>query len=376
VTIPITRPVLGSPELEAIAGVLASGHLVQGSQVAEFERLVAEQVGVAHAVAVSNGTSALRAALLALGIGPGDDVVVTPYSWIATANVIELCGATPVFVDIDPQTFNMDPHLLRERLGQLAEAGRLDRVRAIMPVHTFGSPAHITEITDIARTHSIPVIEDAACALGAEEGGRQAGAVGAIGCFSFHPRKIVTTGEGGMVVTDDPEFAEFARAFRNHGQQQVDGVVEFVMAGDNLRLTDLQAAIGVAQMSRLDGMLRTRAALATRYDALIESYGFEPQRRGSGAAVQAYVALCPQETTASEVIRGLQARDIGATIGTSAIPFTQHFTARYGISEADLPGTAAVSRRAVTLPLYPQMTEGEQDTVVEALSDILERVRS
>ena len=257
--IPITRPVMGESELSAIGAVLESGYLVQGIRVAEFERLVARHVGTAHAVAVSNCTSALRVALLALGTRQGDRVIVAPYSWVATANVIELCGAVPVFVDIDPATFNMDPGLLKERLELLSASGEIGSVRAIMPVHTFGSPAGISELVNVAAAYSIPLIEDAACALGASENARPAGSFGSIGCFSFHPRKIITTGEGGMIVTDDNRVAEFARTFRNHGQQLVDGSVEFVMAGDNLRLTDLQGAIGVAQMARLVGLVEVRS---------------------------------------------------------------------------------------------------------------------
>jgi dTDP-4-amino-4,6-dideoxygalactose transaminase len=374
--IPITRPVLGGAEQAAVAAVLDSGFLVQGAHVAEFERRVAETVGVAHAIAVSSGTSALRVALHALGVGPGDRVVVTPYSWIATANVIELSGATPVFVDIDPETFNMDPGLLRERLAGMATEGTLASVRAIMPVHTFGNPADLLEVAAVAREHEIPLVEDAACALGAHVDGRQAGSVGAIGCFSFHPRKIITTGEGGMVVTGDDELATFARAFRNHGQQLVDGRPDFVLAGDNLRMTDFQGAIGVAQMDRLDELLASRARLAERYDGLLEPLGFSPQRRSPAAAVQAYVVLCPEGAAAADVIAELRGREIEATIGTTAIPFSQYFTQRYGLTPADLPHTATVSARAVTLPLYPQMTEGDQDAVVGALTEITRAVRA
>jgi perosamine synthetase len=370
-SIPITRPVLGDAELAAVAAVLDSGYLVQGARVAEFERLVAAEVGTAHAVAVSNCTTALRVSLLALGIRPGDRVIVAPYSWVATANVIELCGATPVFVDIDPATFNMDAALLGDRLAGLQAAGDIGAVRAIMPVHTFGNPAGISDLIDVAAPFAIPVVEDAACALGAGD----AGSLGTIGCFSFHPRKIITTGEGGMIVTDDGDIAEFARTFRNHGQQMVEGSVEFVMAGDNLRMTDIQGAIGVAQMARLHDLVAARSRLASRYDKLLASLQFVPQRRSADAAVQSYVALCPPDLAASVVIAELRARGVEATVGTNAIPFTHYYAARYGISETDLPQTAVVARRAVTLPLYPQMTEVEQDTVVRALEDVVHGLR-
>jgi perosamine synthetase len=373
-SIPITRPVMGDSELAAIAAVLDSGYLVQGPRVAEFERLIADHVGTTHAVAVSNCTAALRVALLALDTGPGDRVIVAPYSWVATANVIELCGAIPVFVDIDPETFNMDAALLRARLQQLSTSGEIETVRAIMPVHTFGNPAGIGELVEVSAAFSIPVIEDAACALGAQENGRPAGSFGAIGCFSFHPRKIITTGEGGMIVTNDERVANFARTFRNHGQQLVEGSVEFVMAGDNLRLTDLQGAIGVSQMARLSDLVDARSRLADRYDGLVEPLRFEPQRRGAGAAVQSYVVLSPAGLPAADVISELRSRGIEATVGTNAIPFTRYYSSRYGIAEHDLPHTLAVGQRAVTLPLYPQMSEADQDTVVQALTEIVQVV--
>jgi perosamine synthetase len=369
--IPITRPVLGDAELAAVAAVLDSGFLVQGARVAEFEQLVAAGVGTAHAVAVSNCTTALRISLLALGIRPGDRVVVAPYSWVATANVIELCGATPVFVDIDPATFNMDAALLGDRLAALQAAGDIGTVRAIMPVHTFGNPVGISDLIDVATTFGIPVVEDAACALGAGD----AGSLGTVGCFSFHPRKIITTGEGGMIVTNNDDLAEFARTFRNHGQQMVDGSVEFVMAGDNLRMTDIQGALGVAQMARLHDLVTARSRLAARYDKLLGSLQFVPQRRSAGAAVQSYVALCPPDLAAASVIAELRSRGVEATVGTNAIPFTRYYAQRYGITEDDLPNTAAVASRAITLPLYPQMTEAEQDTVVGTLKEVVHGLR-
>ena len=293
--IPLTRPILGEEEQAAVAAVLACGYLVQGPQVAEFERLVAEHVGSAHAVALTNCTSALHVALLALGIGSGDLVIVTPYSWVATANVIELCGATPVFIDIDPATFNIDVGLLDHFLSS---SPRASQVKAIMPVHTFGNPAGIRELMDVAEHHGIHVVEDAACAIGAVESGRPAGSFGAISCFSFHPRKIITTGEGGMLVTNDARVAGFARAYRNHGQVPIDGKVEFTMAGDNLRITAMQGAIGVAQMRRLAGLVESLVALSQRYDTLVTPLGYTPQRRSPGAAVQSYVVLAPPSRSA------------------------------------------------------------------------------
>lgn len=367
-TIPLTRPVLGDDEQNAVASVLASGFLVQGPQVAEFERLVAAQVGVAHAVAVTNCTAALHLALLATGVGVGDLVVVTPYSWIATANVIELCGATPVFVDVDSATFNIDPNLLDH---YLANSPDVSRVKAILPVHTFGNTAGIIEVVHVADHYGIPVIEDAACAIGAVEAGRPAGSFGTTSCFSFHPRKIITTGEGGMLATNDDRTAAFARSYRNHGQGLVDGAAEFVMPGGNLRITEMQGAIGVIQMRRLAGLVESRSTSSMRYDRLISAIGYTPQRRSAGAAVQSYVALSPSELPAEHVIAHLRSNGVEATIGTNAIPFTRFYQHRYGLRDADLPVTAMLRDRAITLPLFPGMTEAQQDRVVEVLSTVL-----
>src|SRR3972149_6872416 len=200
----LTIPSIEEDDLKATREVLESGFLVQGAQVAEFERSIASYVGVKHVVAVSNCTAALHLALLALDVRPGDLVLVTTYSWVATANVIELCGAQPVFVDIQPDTFNMDPERLAESLGRLmATAETARRVKAILPVHTFGQMADMTAITKIAEQYGVPVIEDAACSLGAKWEERQAGSWGVMGCFSFHPRKAITTGEGGALTTND-----------------------------------------------------------------------------------------------------------------------------------------------------------------------------
>ncbi|MGE5256419.1 MAG: DegT/DnrJ/EryC1/StrS family aminotransferase, partial [Hyphomicrobiales bacterium] len=266
----LTIPSIEDDDLKAVQEVLASGFLVQGPRVAAFEKQVAERAGTDFAVAVSNCTAALHLSLLALDIRPGDMVVVTAYSWVATANVIELCGAQPVFVDIQPDTFNMDPAVLESVLKRLMgnrETGR--RVKAILPVHAFGLMADMTAIMAIANQYQLPVIEDAACALGASLNERPAGSWGRLGCFSFHPRKAITTGEGGMIVGKDGELIRRLQALRNHGQDPHSLSTDFILPGLNCRMTEFQAALGAAQMKKLDQIIWNRRRLANRYGELL-----------------------------------------------------------------------------------------------------------
>lgn len=361
--IPITRPSVGIAEIDAVSSVLRSGYLVQGPQVEAFEHLVAEATKREHAIALSNCTAALRVALLSQGIGPGDRVAVTSYSWIATANVIELVGATPVFVDVDEDTFNMDVHGLQKALASGPE------ISAVLAVDTFGNPAGMSELEALTESAGVVFVEDAACALGASENGRPAGSFGLAGCFSFHPRKIITTGEGGMLVTNDEQLASAARRHRNHGLHFADGDPVFVDPGDNLRMTDFQAALGITQMERLPDLVGQRSRLAAEYDKKVEEVGCRPQARSPEAAVQSYVIVAPSGVTATEVIRSLRAQGVEATIGTNAIPFTPYFQRKYQATDAEFPNTASLRDRAITLPLFPGMTEQEQERVVQALAD-------
>jgi perosamine synthetase len=358
--IPITRPAIDDAEIEAVAAVLKSGMLVQGEQVLEFERAIASSAGTEFAVALSNCTVALEVALRAVGVQPGDSVVVTPYSWVATVNAIEIVGARPLFVDIDPRSFNLSPEGLAQTLAR-------NKVAAVLPVHTFGNVAGIDAIAQIAATAGVPLVEDAACAIGAKSEGGSAGGIGVAGCFSFHPRKVVTTGEGGAVTTNDPRIADFVRMYRNHGQHNG----AFAGIGSNFRMTDFQAAMGRVQMTKLDWMVSERSRLAERYDAALTPLGCRPQHRSIGSVVQSYVALTPAGHTGAEVVDALRGRDIEATVGTIAIPFTPFHSSRYGLTSADLPVVADVNTRAVTLPLFPGMTIEQQDAVIRALTEVL-----
>jgi dTDP-4-amino-4,6-dideoxygalactose transaminase len=372
----LTIPSIEEDDLQAVRDVVASGWLVQGPRVAAFEQAVADYVGTEHAVAVSNGTAALHLALLALDTRPGDLVVVTAYSFIATANVIELCGAQPVFVDIRPDTFNMDPDCLEEVLERLmgsAETAR--RVKAILPVHTFGQLADMPAIMERADRYGLPVIEDAACALGATLHGRQAGTWGVMGCFSFHPRKAITTGEGGMVVTDDDELARVLRTLRNHGQDPKAETTDFIVPGFNYRLTEFQAALGLTQMGKLDAIVVARRRLAAHYDQLLRRTKVERPAVfvGSEPVYQSYVVLVSEEVIPrrDDVIASLKAQGVETTIGTWNMPMTTYFRNRYGYTVSDYPISGQIFRRSLTLPMFPGMSESEQVEVVDALQDRL-----
>jgi len=375
----LTIPTIAEDDLQAVREVLASGHLVQGSHVAAFEQAVAKHVGCQYAVAVSNGTAALHLALLALDVRPGDIVLVTAYSWLSTANVIELCGAQPVFVDIQPDTFNIDPTCLEMVLRRLmAVYATAKRVKAVLPVHTFGQMANMPAILDLANRYTVPVVEDAACALGATWHGRQSGTWGVMGCFSFHPRKAITTGEGGMITTDDPALARCLRALRNHGLDPDALAPDFILPGFNYRLTEFQAALGLTQMSKLDRIITARRRHAAHYDALLSGTPIQtPIINKNGASVyQSYVVLLPEYSTTygQNLIRQLKERGIETTIGTWHMPMATYFRQRYGYKTGEFPVTDCIFRRAMTLPLYEELSALDQQHICDTVCNTLEEL--
>jgi perosamine synthetase len=355
-----------------------TGNLVQGLHVAAFERAVAEYVGAREAVAVSNCTAALHLALLACHVGPGDLVLTTAYSFPATGNAVELCGARPIFVDIEPETFNIDPNRLEAALKPLmADRRTAMTVKAILPVHAFGQMADMRSIAGLAARYELPVIEDAACALGATLDGRQAGSWGELGCFSFHPRKAITTGEGGMVVTNNESLALRLRALRNHGQDPGSPTPVFVAAGFNYRMTDFQGALGVTQMRKLDRIIAARRCKASVYAGLFDN---TPLRApivsvGSRPVYQSYVVLLPTSAAArrESLILDFKASGIETTIGTWEMPMTAFFKDRYGFRPSDYPVSDDVFARAMTLPLHEHLSSEEQHQVASRLKEALLR---
>jgi dTDP-4-amino-4,6-dideoxygalactose transaminase len=369
-------PSIEEDDLKAVGEALASGYLVQGERVSTFEQAVADYVGSKYAVAVSNCTAALHLSLLALDVGPGDMVLVTAYSWIATANVIELCGAKPVFVDICPDTFNMDPKSLEKTLEQLgSDREKARRIKAIMPVHTFGQMADMEAILELANRYHLPVIEDAACALGATLNGQQAGTWGVMGCFSFHPRKAITTGEGGIITTNDSKLVRRIRALRNHGQDPEASSPDFIMPGLNYRMTEFQAALGLTQMRKLDRIIASRRRLAAFYDQLLVERPLQVPvvSPGNKSVYQSYVVLLPERFAVRRdgLIASLKNKGVESSIGTCHMPITTYYRAHYGYQTGDFPVTDHVFARSLTLPLYEALSEQEQRQVVDSLCEDL-----
>lgn len=364
----LTVPVTGPEELEAVRQVLESGFLTQGPKAAEFEAAVMSEVSSDFAFATSSCTTALHLALVALGVGPGDEVVLPDFTFPATANVVVQQGAHPVIADIDPVTFGM-------RADSLA-ACITDRTRAIMPVHAFGLTADMDPLMAVASEHGIPVIEDAACSLGGTYKGRPSGSIGDLGCYSFHPRKIVTTGEGGMVVTNNADLAARIAVLRTHGSVRGELFLSFVEAGFNYRLSDINAAIGVVQMARLAALLEARRRHAGILTKLLSDIpGVQPPVEPDYAehTYQSYVVLLDSGIDRNQVIFGMRERGIETTLGTYSMQAEPYFATMPSAMRQRAETSAQVSRAALTLPLHPSQDESEFELIAEALSDVVGR---
>jgi dTDP-4-amino-4,6-dideoxygalactose transaminase len=381
--IPITKPYFGEEELRAVQLPLEGGWVVQGPHVEQFERLFSDFTRARFSSATSSCTTALHIAVAALGLKPGDEVIVPAFTWVATANAVEYMGARPVFCDIDLDTFNID-------VGRI-ESLVTPRTVGIIPVHLFGLCADMRPILAVAEKHDLWVVEDAACALGSWYEGRHAGTLGEMGCFSFHPRKSITTGEGGMVTTGRQDLDHLSRSLRDHGASRSDlarhtGKAAFLLSeynhlGYNYRLTDIQGALGCAQMARVGWILEGRRRRARAYDealAGLQWLSTPVVPRGYVHGYQAYVTLFrPEEPSLENVERlkglrdavmaKLEARGIATRQGTHAAALQGYYSEKYGLSPAQFPVACLAERLSMTLPLYPQMTDEEQEFVVNNL---------
>jgi dTDP-4-amino-4,6-dideoxygalactose transaminase len=382
--IPIAKPFLDEQEAEAVRRVILSGWITQGPEVAAFEREFAESVGASYACAVSNCTTALHLALMAAGVGPGDEVITVSHSYIATANSIRYCGAIPVFVDIAPGSYNIDPEAIPKVVGP--------RTRAILCVHQIGMPCDLERIVQIARQFSLPLIEDAACAIGSEVlmGGRWE-AIGRphgdAACFSFHPRKILSTGDGGMITTRHKEWDARFRLLRQHSMSVADTVrhgsktvisEEYPEIGYNYRMTDVQAAIGREQLRRLPGFVRRRRELASRYQELLGDYPglrlpVEPTYCRSNW--QSYAVGLPDDVNQRSVMQNLLDKDIATRRGIMCAHREPAYQTEPWRSVGPLPLSEAAQDHSILLPLYDQLQPDEQEFVARALRAALTEVK-
>jgi dTDP-4-amino-4,6-dideoxygalactose transaminase len=373
--IPVAKPSFDEEEEQLVRDVLRSGWVAQGPRVEEFEERFAALVGSDEAVAVSSGTAALFLALHALGIGPGAEVIVPSLTFIATANPIVHLGAVPVFVDVDPRTYNLDPDAV--------EAAVTPRTRAIITVHQLGMPADLDRLNDIAGRHSLLHLEDAACALGSFYKGRPIGGSGNVAAFSFHPRKVVVTGEGGMITTNDPGLATRLRRLRHQGmsvsdveRHRADRVIneDYPEIGYNFRLSDLHAALGLAQLRKLDSFVRRRRALAARYDdALREIGGIDPPFEPDFARTnyQSYIVRLrgADAEQRNRVLNEMHRRGVATRRGLMAV----HREVCYAGARisGSLRHTEAATDQTMILPLYFGLSDDEQGYVLDTFRAVV-----
>ncbi len=369
--LPMSMPDITAEEIQAVVKVMQSRNLSIGSQTIEFEQLIASQARARHAVAVTNGTSALHLCIVASGIGPGDEVITTPFSFISSANCILFEKAKPVFVDIDPVSLNIDP--------QKIESAVTGRTKAILVVHIFGQPADMDSILEIAARHNLVVIEDACEAIGAEYKGRRVGAIGKAGAFAFYPNKQMTTGEGAALVTDDDEWAGLFRSLRNQGRDKFDGWLTHSRLGYNYRMSELNASVGVVQLKRLDELLRKRNDVAKQYGAKLSSL--------EGVAPLTIVPTTTRMSWFVYVVRftnGINRDSVINEMSKSGVPTRPYFTPihlqpfyreRFGFRPGDFPEAEAAGDSIIALPFHTNMKTEEIEVVHKALKDVLARVK-
>jgi len=390
--IPLSQPDITEADIIAVADALRSNRLSLGPRQSRFEEMVAQRAGRAHGIAVSSGTAGLHLVLLGLGIGPGDEVITTPFSFIASANCILHAGATPVFVDIDPKTLNMDPNRV--------EAAITPKTKAILGVEVFGNAAHIARVEQIANRHEIPFIEDCCEALGGRCHGRDVGSFGRAGVFAFYPNKQITTGEGGVIVTDDDHLAETCRSLRNQGRASMAGDPSPAAAeqatktgnrtgawltherlGYNYRLSEIHAALGISQMSRLDEVLEKRRRVAASYtERLLD---FEDLILPNIPADQCddmswfvfVVRLTSQfdRTNRDRIIHGMRRHEVGCSNYFPPIHLQPFYKSQFGYSEGDFPLAETVSTRTLALPFHNNLDEMSIDLVCQTLQVMIKR---
>jgi perosamine synthetase len=367
--VPLSRPDISQADIDAVVAVLKTPNLSLGPKLPAFERAFADQLGLRHGVAVNSGTSALHLVVRALGLGAGDEMITSPFTFVATANCALFEGARPVFVDIDEHTWNMDVEKL--------EAAVTDRTKLLMPVHIFGRPMPMDAVMEIAARRGIPVVEDACEALGATYKGRQVGTFAAASTFAFYPNKQMTTGEGGMIVTDDDRLADLCRSLRNQGRDPGAGWLAHARLGYNYRLSDINCALGLAQLARLPEFLAARRRVAERYieklSELDEIVLPAPYRDGELSWFVFVVRLADRFSQAErdKLLASLREQGIGTNNYFAPVPLQPFYREQFGYKPGDFPVTDKISARTLALPFYNRLTPEDQDLVVACVKKAL-----
>ncbi len=370
---PLAKPTFDDREVEAVRRVLASGWVVQGAEVAAFEQTLAAMHGAKHCIAVSSGTAALHLCYLALGVGPGDAVFIPSFAWPSAANMAIVVGARPVLVDVLPETYNMDPADLHRRIQQCL-AQNWGKPRLVVPVHEFGLAADLNAVLDVAREFHLAVVEDAACALGATYNHRAVGTFGCMGIFSFHPRKAVTTGEGGAIVTNDNALAEACRMWRNHGQVIRAGCRDFQEAGFNYRMTELQAAVGQVQLVKFPAILARRRQIADQYMSQLNGCpGIHLPPDSPEHTWQTFMVVLDGNVSQQAVVKALACEGIGAGPGSVAAHSQDVYGRLFGYQPAHLPVSERLASRGLALPLYCDLTDEQVRLCAGALRKVLKK---
>lgn len=375
-TIYISQPVTGEDEWQATREPIMSGWLTAGPKVREFEQLFSKRHKVDHSLAVTSATTALHLALVALDIKPGDEVIVPAFTWVSTANVVEYCGAKVVFADIDSRTFNIDPEAVRNKITE--------KTKAIIAVHLFGYCADMVTLKEVAGV--IPIVEDAACAAGASLNGIPAGALGDIGCFSFHPRKSVTTGEGGMITTNNETYASLMGMLRNHGaslseEQRHHGprpyfLPEFNLLGFNYRMTDLQGSVGCVQIKKLDQFIDERAKWAAYYRKELASLDWIQlpiEEEGYQHGWQSFATLIDESKSPmsrNKLMEYLQENGVSTRPGTHAVHMLGYYKDKYNISSDDFPEAKLANDCSMAIPLHNRMVKEDYEYVVDLIKGL------
>ena len=367
----LSRPDITEKEIEAVCAVLRTPNLSLGPKVPEFERAFADHIGRKRAVAVNSGTSGLFLCMLAMGIGPGDEVITTPFTFIASATPIIMVGAKPVFVDIDPTNLNIDPAKIEAKITK--------KTKAILPVEVFGNPAGFDKVCEIAQKHNLPVIEDSCEALGSALNGRKVGTFGKISVFGFYPNKQMTTGEGGMILTDDDELADMCMSLRNQGRGKGGGWLGHVRLGYNFRLSDINCALGIVQLSRINEIKAKRGQVAKWYQEMLagdDRLIVPAEQAGCELSWFVFVVRLAERSThrqRDQILQAMKAKGIQVSNYFPPVHLQPFMAEQFGYKEGDFPVTESVCKSTIALPFYNNLTKDEAAIVCGTLKEILDK---